>query len=155
MTLHQFELFVSTAKWLNITKVSRELHISQPSLSQQLKRLQEECGITLFKRTSRSLELTAHGRKFLKDVEKVLAQVNGLKKKYPPAGGGFMIETDKLLAVAVRPLGLDKLQHRAARHRSSPGACPTSICRCSYIAPLPWYNYNPGTFCSRTAFVML
>ncbi len=82
MTLHQFELFISTAKRLNVTQVSRELHISQSSISRELKRLQEEYGVKFFKRTGRGLELTKNGQSFLKDVDSILTQVAGLKTKY-------------------------------------------------------------------------
>lgn len=82
MTLHRFQLFVSIARQLNITKVSQALHVSQPSVSHQLKLLQEEYGITLFTKNGRGLELTETGRAFLRDVEPITAQIEGLRAKY-------------------------------------------------------------------------
>lgn len=82
MTLHQLKIFAAVAKHLNVTKASEELHISQPSVSQQLKLLQEEYGAKLHEKTSRGIQLTDEGRAFLKDVERILLQVDRLKEKF-------------------------------------------------------------------------
>jgi DNA-binding transcriptional LysR family regulator len=82
MTLHRLQLFASIAKRLNISQLSRELHVSQPAVSQQLKLLQEEFGTTLLKKNGRGLQLTEAGKAFLKDAEFITAQVEGLKTKY-------------------------------------------------------------------------
>jgi DNA-binding transcriptional LysR family regulator len=82
MTLHGLQLFVSIAKEGSITKVSKTLRVSQPSVSQQLKRLQDEFGVALFTKNKRGLELTEHGKVILGDVESITAQVDALKAKY-------------------------------------------------------------------------
>jgi DNA-binding transcriptional LysR family regulator len=82
MTLHRLQLFASIAKRLNISQVSRELHISQPSISQQLKLLQQDFGVALFQRNGRGLILTKRGEAFREDVEAILAQVERLTRKY-------------------------------------------------------------------------
>lgn len=82
MTLHQFRIFSSVARLLNVTKASAELHISQPSVSQQLKLLQEEFGAKLYKKTARGIELTKEGGAFLKDIAPILFQVEKVKKKF-------------------------------------------------------------------------
>jgi len=82
MTLHQLRIFEAVAKHLNITKASEELHITQPSVSQQLKFLEEECGVKLYKKMSRGVELTDRGQLFLKDVEPLLSRVDRLKEQF-------------------------------------------------------------------------
>jgi DNA-binding transcriptional LysR family regulator len=82
MTLHRLQLFASIAKRLNISQVSRELRISQPSISQQLKLLQQQFGVALFQRNGRGLILTKWGEAFRDDVEAILAQVERLTRKY-------------------------------------------------------------------------
>lgn len=81
MTLHQLRIFSSIAKCLNVTKASAELHISQPSVSQQVKLLQQEYGVTFYKKTPRGIRLTDDGRLFLKEIEPILVQFDLLKKK--------------------------------------------------------------------------
>jgi DNA-binding transcriptional LysR family regulator len=81
MTLHQLRIFSSIAKNLNVTRASTELHISQPSVSQQVKLLQEEYGVTLYRKTPRGVRLTDDGRLFLKEIEPILLQFDQLKKR--------------------------------------------------------------------------
>lgn len=81
MTLHQLKIFSSIAKYLNVTRASAELHISQPSVSQQVKLLQEEYGLTLYKKTHRGIRLTDDGRLFLKEIEPILVQFDLLKRR--------------------------------------------------------------------------
>jgi len=82
LTLHQLRIFAAVAKYLNITKASEQLHITQPSVSQQLKFLEEECGVKLYKKMSRGIELTARGQRLLNDVEPLLLQVENLNEKF-------------------------------------------------------------------------
>ncbi|HEY2987803.1 MAG TPA: LysR family transcriptional regulator [Candidatus Binatia bacterium] len=82
MTLHQLRIFSSIAKYLNVTKASAELHISQPSVSQQVKLLQQEYGVTLYRKNSRGIQLTDEGRLFLKEIEPILNQFEKLKSRF-------------------------------------------------------------------------
>jgi DNA-binding transcriptional LysR family regulator len=87
LTHHQLRIFSSVAKHLNVTKASFELHLSQPSISQQLKLLQQEYGVKLYKKNGLGIELTPEGRVFLKDIEPILAEVERLKKKFSNQNG--------------------------------------------------------------------
>lgn len=82
MTLCQLKAFAAVARHLNETKASHELHVSQSSISQQLKLLEEECGVKLFKKIGRGVKLTEDGRLFLTDIEPVLPQLRKLQEKY-------------------------------------------------------------------------
>jgi DNA-binding transcriptional LysR family regulator len=82
MTLHQLKIFAAAAKHLNMTKASLELHISQSSISQQLKLLEEECEVKLYNKIGRGIELTEKGRLLLIDIEPILHQIKKLKEKY-------------------------------------------------------------------------
>lgn len=66
MEIKQLKYFLTIANEKNITKAAKKLHISQPPLSHQLKMLEEEIGVQLFKRTTRKLEITEVGE-FLKN----------------------------------------------------------------------------------------
>ncbi|MBW6409598.1 LysR family transcriptional regulator [Clostridium weizhouense] len=61
MDIRQLKYFLTIAEEGHITSAAKKLNISQPPLSKQLKLLEEELGVILFNRTSRSLELTEAG----------------------------------------------------------------------------------------------
>ncbi len=82
MTLHQLRIFSVVARHLNLTKASKELHISQPSVSYQLRLLEEECRAKLYKKIGRRIELTEEGQFFLFDAEPIIVQVEKLKEKF-------------------------------------------------------------------------
>ena len=82
MTLHQLKIFQSVGTLLNITKASEILHISQPSVSQQLKLLEEEFGTKFFARLSQGVELTHEGKQFLDAVSPILAQAELVEKTF-------------------------------------------------------------------------
>jgi LysR family transcriptional regulator, low CO2-responsive transcriptional regulator len=79
MTLHQFQIFIAISKHKNLTRASAELRISQPGVSQQMRILQEEYGVKLYKRTVKGVELTNAGRRFLSAVSPILEQVGKLR----------------------------------------------------------------------------
>ncbi len=81
MTLHQLNIWTVVAKHQNVTKTADELHIRQPSVSQQIKSLEEECGIKLYKvYAGKGIELTQAGKLLLKYAKMILLQVNNLEK---------------------------------------------------------------------------
>lgn len=66
MELLQLRYFLEVAHTQHITQSAEKLHIAQPSLSQSIKRLENELGVKLFAARGRNIELTEHG-KFLRD----------------------------------------------------------------------------------------
>jgi len=82
VTLHQLRIFETVVRHLNITKASAALRISQPSVSQQLKLLEEEFGIKLFFRLNQGVELTAEGREFFNAIQPMLAEAENLEKRF-------------------------------------------------------------------------
>ena len=82
MTLHQLRIFECVGTLLNITKASEILHISQPSVSQQLKLLEEEFGTKFFARLSQGVELTLEGKEFFDAVKPILMQAELVEKRF-------------------------------------------------------------------------
>lgn len=73
MELRHLRYFVTVAEELNFSKAAQRLFTAQPSLSQQIKQLEEYLEIQLFNRTKRKVELTAEGLSFLPYAESILA----------------------------------------------------------------------------------
>ena len=71
--------FVTIAREGSLTRAAERLHISQPALSLQLKKLQEETGLTLFERTARGMRLTPAGERLLPAAERALEAVAGFR----------------------------------------------------------------------------
>src|SRR5262244_4631744 len=82
MTIKQFIIFSAVARHLNITRASQELHISQPSVSQHLKLLEEDYNVKLFTKSKRGIVLTESGNLFLTKLMPILAQLDELKKAF-------------------------------------------------------------------------
>jgi LysR family transcriptional regulator, hca operon transcriptional activator len=72
MELRHLRYFISVAEELNFTRAAEKIFIAQPSLSQQIKDLEEELGAALFLRKKRSLTLTEEGEQFYKDAKHIL-----------------------------------------------------------------------------------
>ncbi len=83
MTLHQLSVWIVVAKHQSVTKTADELHIRQPTVSLQIKSLQKECGIKLYKVKAGNLgiELTQAGKLLLKHAKLILLQVKIIEKK--------------------------------------------------------------------------
>jgi DNA-binding transcriptional LysR family regulator len=82
MTLNQLMAFVATAKHGNITEASKELHITQPAISRQLRLLEENSGLKLYKRVGNGIELTEDGRRFFADAQALLSQMEKIHEKW-------------------------------------------------------------------------
>ena len=75
MELHQLRYFVAVARTGNFTKAAATCHVSQPSLSQQIIKLESELGEALFDRRRDGAGLTFAGELLLRHAERVLAEV--------------------------------------------------------------------------------
>ena len=118
MTFTQLKYFQTICKYNNITRASAELHISQPSLSNAVRELEHEFGVSLFNRRSRGLELTPEGHYFLTEAGKILDQAEQLSEHMKQLGGAKRTLTLGLPAMSGSLVFADLLQALYAR---SPG----------------------------------
>jgi LysR family hydrogen peroxide-inducible transcriptional activator len=80
MELQQLRYFVAVAQLANFTRAAQKCFVAQPSLSQQIIKLEREFGGPLFDRTSRKVRLTDRGRVLFDRAIEILAAVDGTKR---------------------------------------------------------------------------
>ena len=76
MTLHQLRIFWAVAHAETLTKAAKQLGLTQPSLSQQLSKLEQTVGTRLFDRTPGQMTLTDAGQFLLRKAEYILSNVS-------------------------------------------------------------------------------
>ncbi len=119
MELRHLRTVVAIARHGSFTKAGEELHLAQSAVSQQLSRLEAELGITLFTRSSRSVELTAEGALVLDYAQRVLSEVDGLRDELDEMAG---LLRGELRLGGMYPTGLYDLYAVIAEfHEQHPG----------------------------------
>jgi LysR family hydrogen peroxide-inducible transcriptional activator len=81
MELRQLQYALQIAKEMNFSRAAEKLHIAQPSLSQQLSKLEKEIGVLLFQRNTNTVELTYAGIAFMEQAQKIVDSVEQLKRE--------------------------------------------------------------------------
>lgn len=81
MEMHQLRYAVAVARMGNFSRAAEHCHVSQPSLSQQIQKLEEELGERLFDRMKREAKLTPHGEAFLRHAVRILEEVDAAKRE--------------------------------------------------------------------------
>ena len=79
MTINQLKIFDLAAKYSNLTRVARELRISQPSITKQLKALEEDYGVKLYTRSVQGIKLTTLGQRFRDAIKPILLQLHDVE----------------------------------------------------------------------------
>ena len=92
MELFQLAYVEMLARTCNFSKAAEKLFITQPALSQQLQRLEQEIGFPLFARSSKSVSLTLAGKEFLAQAKNVLRAYEQLGKTVQALSGSMSEE---------------------------------------------------------------
>lgn len=79
MELHQLRYFCAVADTGSFSRAAEQSHVSQPSLSQQILKLEDELGARLFDRLGRSVRLTELGKTFLPRARAVLRELEAAR----------------------------------------------------------------------------
>ena len=78
MTLRELRYLVTLADYRHFGRAAEACHISQPTLSTQLKKLEDDLGVVLFERTNKALHITPIGRKIVDQARRVLAEADAI-----------------------------------------------------------------------------
>lgn len=88
MTLHQLRIFCAVAQAATLTRAGKQLGLAQPTLSQQLSRLEESAGTKLFDRTNNQMVLTDAGHYLLRQAQFILNDVDQAQAGLQEYAGG-------------------------------------------------------------------
>lgn len=86
MTLTQLNYLITIAETKSLNKAAEQLYVSQPSLTNAIKELEKELGITLFYRSGRGATLTNDGTEFLLYAKQIYGQYESVLEKYGKGG---------------------------------------------------------------------
>ncbi|MGN0710218.1 MAG: LysR family transcriptional regulator [Anaerovoracaceae bacterium] len=76
MDIKQLECFIDLAETLNFSITAQRMFLTQPTISNKIKQLENELGFQLFKRNKRNVELTGAGASFYEDMKEVVISIN-------------------------------------------------------------------------------
>lgn len=89
MELRHLRCFLAVAEELHFARAAERLHIEQSPLSRAIKDLEEDLGVPLFARTTRSTRLTRAGKLFLEHVPRVFAALHQARDSVTAAANGY------------------------------------------------------------------
>ncbi len=107
MNIHQVNIFNIAAKTLSITKTAKKMHLSQPSVSIQIKDLEDSLNVKLFERINRKITLTDAGKVFYSYSEKLLnliEEINAVMNQFSSGDvGKLILGTSNTVGIYVLP----------------------------------------------------
>src|SRR6202012_1083416 len=116
MTLRQLEYLVAIAETGSFTLAATRLHVSQPTLSQQIRTLELETGVQLIERLSRGVKLTPAGKAMYAEAQATLASARRALESSRRAAAQepqlLTLATVRSLAVAVLPVTVTRWRER-------------------------------------------
>lgn len=109
MELRHLRCFLAVAEELHFARAAERLHIEQSPLSRAIKELEEELGVMLFARTTRSTRLTRAGKLFLEHVPRVFTTLQQARDSVVAAANGFQGQLRVALSDGITPSRLSFL----------------------------------------------
>lgn len=103
MDIKQLHYFIAVSEQMNFSKAAERLHISQPSLSNAIKKLEQEIGSPLLERNTRNLQLTEAGELLFERAKVIVKNMEVLK-----------IEMDEVIVHGTKDItigGMESIKH--------------------------------------------
>lgn len=128
MLIEQIVMFSKIAQEQSISKVAQAGHISQPALSQQMRRLEEELGVKLFERSNRGIELTKEGQvmeKYAAQFIDVYSNLKGELENLNTHSGTFKIAATPVACNYALPCSLFKVNHKYSHYSFGLNSAPS------------------------------
>jgi DNA-binding transcriptional LysR family regulator len=89
MDLRQLRYLVALAEERNFTRAAASVHVAQPALSQQIRKLEDELGLALVERTTRRVALTRAGELLVVRARRILAELEAAETELQALHGMF------------------------------------------------------------------
>jgi DNA-binding transcriptional LysR family regulator len=119
MELRQLRYLVALADERHFTRAAAREHVAQPALSQQIRRLEAELGLTLVERTTRRVAMTQAGELLVGRARRMLAELDAAQAELASLAG---VQTGRLSVGALHTMGpVDLSLLLASFHRTHPG----------------------------------
>lgn len=116
MNIRDLEYLVAVSETLHFGQAARRCFVSQPTLSGQIHKLEQELGATLFERTNRSVHVTPIGQKIIGHARQILEQAEVIRSlgntQNDPLAGPLRIGAIHTLSPYLVPLFMLELQHQ-------------------------------------------
>lgn len=119
MNLRDLEYILAVATYKSFSLGAKSCHVSQPSLSAQIRKVEDELGVRIFERDSRHVLLTNYGSVFIEKAQRILDEVEGMRslarQSLDPFDGVFRMGAIATVAPYFFPTVLKKVKARAPR----------------------------------------
>jgi DNA-binding transcriptional LysR family regulator len=125
MELRQLRYFVAVAQELHFRRAAERLHVAQPAISEQVRKLEDELGVTLLERSPRRVALTEAGAGLLADASDVLRLVDAAAR----AARAARERTAARLRIGYTPAALPAVVPRALQALRAYGCAPDTTVR--------------------------
>ena len=142
MELQQIKYFRVIARTENISRAAEQLFIAQPSLSQMLKRLEEEIGMPLFDRNGKKIVLNGAGKIFLKYADEVCQALENAESELREYGGAEIMDVN--ISQNHAPY-FSKLSIRLGSEAGFGCQQPVTRIRCAAVGGTDRYCYAEGS----------
>lgn len=116
MNLRDLKYIIAVAETRHFGKAAERCFVSQPTLSGQIRKLEEELGVTLFERSNRSVQITAVGEEILGHARQIMEQAEAIRqvsqRHQDPLAGPLRLGAIPTLSPYLMPLLLAPLKKR-------------------------------------------
>jgi len=121
MNLRSMQYIVTTADLLSFSKAAKQCNVSQPTLSEQIKKIEDLLDIIIFERSNKKVIITDEGREIVESARKILREMDNIKQisdnKKDPCGGTLSIGAFPTLAPYIFPTLVPRIKKHLPKIR--------------------------------------